>query len=374
VAWEDFNAWESLPATTKNTNAAVKIANEFCEFAIRSEYEKCITVLRTAVIANIVQNGQSGSNTTIGEDRKQAGVRKLVSILIKDFFDNSQAITMGYHDWRVIGYGAASDEIAVLLRYYREDQTPASFISTEEMIPQLASLLSFDDFSANYRSLFTTKSLKIEATMKRGIKLKDFYANKNYGYLVLVFSESRGFPALINLIDWQTNQSLQQFCRSQMAIEVEDPKWITKKAESSEDEQSRIALDTNAITSIQTWLSSDQSETPLLTRGKVADAIDSIYKQTKDPLMLDFRARVAVEQDNRIIAQQSFLEAQEKGFQSLASFKYFMLQAIDRGDGETLSEQMKKLTDYWQVKSTGLEASEDRNKYLQFEKSLRQRQ
>jgi hypothetical protein len=210
--------------------------------------------------------------------------------------------------------------------------------------------------------------------MKRGMKLKDFYANKNYGYLVLVFSESRGFPALINLIDWQTNQSLQQFCRSQMAIEVEDPKWITKKAESSVDEQSRIALDTSAITSIQTWLSSDQSETLVLTRGKVADAIDSIYKQTKDPLMLDFRARVAIEQDNRIIAQQSFLEAQEKGFQSLASFKYFMLQAIDRGDGETLSEQMKKLTDYWQVKSTGLEASEDRNKYLQFEKSLRQRQ
>jgi hypothetical protein len=90
--------------------------------------------------------------------------------------------------------------------------------------------------------------------------------------------------------------------------------------------------------------------------------------------MLDFQARVAIEQDNRIIAQQSFLEAQEKGFQSLAAFKYFMLQAIDRGDGETLSEQMKKLTDYWQVKSTGLEASEDRNKYLQFEKSLRQRQ
>jgi len=374
VAWEDFNAWEALPATTKNTNAAVGIADEFCGFAMRSEYDKCITVFRSKVIADMVQYGQDVGTAEKVEDRKQAGTRKLVAILIRDFFDNSQAITMGYHDWRVIGYGSASDEIAVLLRYYREDHTPASFISTEEMIPQLASLLSFDDFSANYRSLFTTKSLKIEATMKRGIKLKDFYANKNYGYLVLVFSESRGFPALINLIDWQTNQSLQQFCRSQMAIEVEDPKWITKKAESSEDEQSRIALDTNAITSIQTWLSSDQSETPLLTRGKVADAIDSIYKQTKDPLMLDFRARVAVEQDNRIIAQQSFLEAQEKGFQSLASFKYFMLQAIDRGDGETLSEQMKKLTDYWQVKSTGLEASEDRNKYLQFEKSLRQRQ
>jgi hypothetical protein len=210
--------------------------------------------------------------------------------------------------------------------------------------------------------------------MKRGIKLKDFYASKNYGYIVLVFSESRGFPALINLIEWQTNQSLQQFCRSQMAIEVEDPKWITKKTESSEDEQSRIALDINAITSIQSWLSSAQGETPVLTRGKIADAIDLISKQTNDPLMLDLRARVAVEQDNRIIAQQSFLEAQEKGFQSLAAFKYFILQNADRGDGESLGELMKKLTDYWQVKATGLDAREDRNKYLQFEKSLRQRQ
>ena len=34
VAWEDFNAWESLPATTKQTNAAVEIANEFCGFAV----------------------------------------------------------------------------------------------------------------------------------------------------------------------------------------------------------------------------------------------------------------------------------------------------------------------------------------------------
>ena len=374
VAWEDFNAWESLPATTKQTNAAVEIANEFCGFAMRSEYDKCITVFRSKVIADMVQYGQDVGSADKAEDRKQAGSRKLVTILIRDFFDNSQAITMGYHDWRVIGYSSASDEIAVLLRYYREDQTPADFISTEEMVPQIASLISFDDFSANYRPLFMTKSLKIEATMKRGIKLKDFYANQNYGYLVLVFSESRGFPALVNLIDWQTNQSLQQFCRTQMAIEVEDPKWITKKTELSEDDQSRIALDTNAITSIQSWLSSAQGETPVFTRGKIADAIDAIYKRTNDPLMLDLRARVAVEQDNRIIAQQSFLEAQEKGFQSLAAFKYFILQAADRGDGESLSELMKKLTDYWQVKASGLDASEDRNKYLQFEKSLRQRQ
>jgi hypothetical protein len=374
VAWEDFNAWESLPATSKSTNSAIEIANEFCGFAIRSEYEKCITVFRSKVISDMVQYGQDVGITEKTEDRKQAGARKLVGILIRDFFDNSQAITMGYHDWRVIGYSSASDEIAVLLRYYREDQTPADFISTEEMIPQIASLISFDDFSANYRPLFTTKSLKIEATMKRGIKLKDFYASKNYGYIVLVFSESRGFPALINLIEWQTNQSLQQFCRSQMAIEVEDPKWITKKTESSEDEQSRIALDINAITSIQSWLSSAQGETPVLTRGKIADAIDLISKQTNDPLMLDLRARVAVEQDNRIIAQQSFLEAQEKGFQSLAAFKYFILQNADRGDGESLGELMKKLTDYWQVKATGLDAREDRNNYLQFEKSLRQRQ
>jgi hypothetical protein len=374
VAWEDFNAWEALPATNKNTNAAVEIANEFCGFAMRSEYDKCITVFRSKVIADMVQFGRDVGTAEKAEDRKQAGTRKLVSILIRDFFDNSQVITMGYHDWRVIGYGSASDEIAILVRYYREDQTPASFISTDEMIPQLASLISFDDFSANYRSLFTTKSLKIEATKKRGDKLKDFYANKNYGYLVLVFSESRGFPALVNLIDWQTNQSLQQFCRTQMAIEVEDPKWITKEAESSENEQSRMALDTNAIISIQSWLSLAQTETSVLIRGKIADAIDNIYKQTNDPLMLDFRARLAVEQDNRIIAQQSFLEAQDKGFQSLAAFKFFMLQAAVRGDGESLSEQLKKLTDYWQVKATGLEASEDRNKYLQFEKSLRQRQ
>lgn len=374
VAWEDFNAWESLPATTKQTNAAIGIANEFCGFAMRSEYDKCITVFRSKVVADMVQYGQDVGSADKVEDRSQAGVRKLVALLIRDFFDNSQAITMGYHDWRVIGYASASDEIAVLVRYYREDQTPADFISTEEMVPQIASLISFDDFSANYRPLFTTNSLKIEATVKRGIKLKDFYANQNFGYIVLVFSESRGFPSLINLIDWQTNQSLQQFCRTQMAIEVENPKWITKKAGLSEDEQSRIVLDTNAITSIQSWLSSAEVETPVFTRGKIADAIDAIYKRTNDPLMLDLRARVAVEQDNRIIAQQSFLEAQEKGFQSLAAFKYSILQAADRGDGESLSELLKKLTDYWQVKATGLEAREDRNKYLQFEKSLRQRQ
>ena len=374
VAWGDFNAWESLPATTKQTDAAVEIANEFCGFAMRSEYDKCITVVRSKVIADMVQYGQDIGTAEKNEDRKQAGARKLVAILIRDFFDNSQAITLGYHDWRVIGCAAASDEIAVLVRYYREDQTPADFISSEEMIPQIASLISFDDFSANYQSLFTTKSLKIEGTLKRGMKLKDFYANKNYGYLVLVFSESRGFPALINLIDWQTNQTLQQFCRKQMTIEVEDPKWITKNSEEVSAEQSRIALDTSSIASIQSWLSSSQEETPVFTRGKLADAIDEIYKQTNDPLMLDLRARIALEQDNKIIAQQSFLEAREKGFQSLASFKYLILQSADRGDGETLSELMKNLTDYWQVKATGLEAREDRNKYLQFEKSLRQRQ
>ena len=374
VAWEDFNAWESLPAATKQTNSAVEIANEFCGFAMRSEYDKCITVFRTRLISDIVQFGKDVGSADKVEDRKQVVARKLVAILIRDFFDNSQAITMGYHDWRVIGYSSASDEIAVLLRYYREDQTPADFISTEEMVPQIAGLISFDDFSANYRPLFKTKSLKIEATMKRGIKLKDFYANKNYGYLVLVFSGSRGFPALINLIDWQTNQSLQQFCRTQMAIEVEDLQGITKKTELSEDDQSRIALDTNAITPIQSWLSPAQGETLAFTRGEIADAIDAIYKRTNDPLMLDLRARVAVEQGNRIIAQQSFLQAQEEGFQSLAAFRYFILQIADRGDGESLGGMLKKLTEYWRVKATGLEAREDRSMYLKFEKSVRQRQ
>lgn len=374
VAWQDFNGWSKTVSEDKSEKASRKMAGEFVELAKQSQYQDLIKIFKTKQVAQIVQYGVEASDNTRAEDSKAASQRKLITIMMKDFFDNSQALTLGYHDWRVIGYSAASDETAVLLRYYREEKTPADLVASEQVLSQLAGLVSFDDFTEKYKGIFNTKSLSVEASLKRGIKVKDFYASKLYGYAVLVFSKASNYPALINLIDWQTDRSIHSFCREQMSIEVDDGKWVGKQSDGEFESGSQVVLTSNSIALIQAWLAAGEGNTSLVTRGRIADAIDDVYAATEDPLMLDLRARMALEQGNIGTAMKSFREAEEKGFLSLEAFKFFLIQGGERGDEKSVNDYLKKLTEYWEVKAVGLDAREDRDKFLTFEKSWRKLQ
>lgn len=374
VAWQDFNGWSKFPAEQKSARASLKIAENFVELAKQSQYNDMIKIFTTKQVADIVQYGREAVENTRSEDSKAVGQRKLITIMMKDFFDNSQAIALGYHDWRIIGYSVASDETAILVRYYREEKTPAELVSSEQVLSQIAGLINFDEFTENYKGIFNTKSLNIEASLKRGIKVKDFYASKLYGYAVLVFSHGAKSPALINLIDWQTDRSIHSFCREQMSLQVDDGKWVLKQADGNSADGSQVVLSNNSIALIQAWMAAGEGNTSLVTRGRIADAIDEVYASTEDPLMLDLRARMDLEQGNIGGARKSFQEAEEKGFQSLEAFKFFLMQSGERGDENGVSEYLKKLTEYWGVKSLGLEAREDRDKFLTFEKSWRKLQ
>jgi hypothetical protein len=137
---------------------------------------------------------------------------------------------------------------------------------------------------------------------------------------------------------------------------------------------SQVVLSNNSIALIQAWMAAGEGNTSLVTRGRIADAIDEVYSATEDPLMLDLRARMALEQGNLGAALKSFQEAQEKGFQSLEAFKFFLMQSGERGDEKGVNDYLTKLTEYWGVKALGLEAREDRDKFLTFEKSWRKLQ
>lgn len=374
VAWQDFNGWSKFPAEQKSARASLKIAENFVELAKQSQYNDMIKIFTTKQVADIVQYGREAVENTKAQDSKAVGQRKLITIMMKDFFDNSQAIALGYHDWRIIGYSVASDETAILVRYYREEKTPAELVSSEQVLSQIAGLINFDDFTEKYKGIFNTKSLNIEASLKRGIKVKDFYANKLYGYAVLVFSNGAKSPALINLIDWQTDSSIHSFCRDQMSLQVDDGKWVLKQPDSNSPDGSQVVLSNNSIALIQAWMAAGEGNTSLVTRGRIADAIDEVYSATEDPLMLDLRARMALEQGNLGTARKSFQEAEEKGFQSLEAFKFFLMESGERGDEKGVNQYLTKLTEYWGVKALGLEAREDRDKFLMFEKSWRKLQ
>lgn len=374
VAWQDFNGWSKFPAEQKTARASLKIAEEFVELAKQSKYQEIIKIFRTKQVAEIVQYGNEAAENTKAEDSKAVGQRKLITIMMKDFLDNSQALALGYHDWRIIGYSVASDETAILLRYYREEKTPAELVSSEQVLSQIAGLINFDDFTEKYKGIFNTKSLNVEASLKRGIKVKEFYASKLYGYAVLVFSHGANSPALINLIDWQTDRSIHSFCREQMSLQVDDGKWVVKQADSSSADDSQVVLSNNSISLIQAWMAAGEGNTSLVTRGRIADAIDEVYTATQDPLMLDLRARMALEQGNLGTAMKSFEEAEEQGFHTLEAFKFFLIQSGERGDEKGVNEHLAKLTEYWEVKALGLEAREDRDRFLAFEKAWRKLQ
>lgn len=374
VAWQDFNDWSKTPSAGKSENASRKLAGEFAELAKQSQYHEIIKIFKTKQVADIVQYGLEAVDNARAEDSRAVGQRKLITIMMKDFLDNSQAIALGFHDWRIIGYSESSDETAVLMRYYREEKTPAEMLCSEEVLSQVAGLVSFEDFKENYKGIFNTKSLNVEASLKRGIKVRDFFASKQYGYAVLVFSKATNYPALINLIDWQTDRSIHSFCREQMSIEVDDGKWVVKQSDEGPRSGSELVLSSNSIALIQAWMAAGEGNTSLVTRGRIADAIDEVYASTDDPLMLDLRARMALEQGNVGTAMKSFMEAEEKGFLSLEAFKFFLIQGGERGDEKAINDYLKKLTEYWEVKAVGLDAREDRDKFLMLEKSWRKLQ
>ncbi|MFM8397865.1 MAG: hypothetical protein ACKOAH_08540, partial [Pirellula sp.] len=67
------------------------------------------------------------------------------------------------------------------------------------------------------------------------------------------------------------------------------------------------------------------------------------------------------------LASDFFRKAKADNFKSLDAFRYLISEALQSGDQELLVERLHDLNHLWDVKSTGMEAEEDRKMFHKFQ-------
>jgi hypothetical protein len=289
--------------------------------------------------------------------------------LVLGFLDDTKWITSGYHDWRTVGLVTQEDRTAILIRYYRETTTPIELIDSEEILLPLTKMITFNNFKLYCNDLFKTKAPERSTDPKlQGYMHRHFYADKSFGYVVLMLTGNGSNDEIEDVFDFQVQRPLSQMCSvwtGDSTVNI-DQLTLDKKTLPG-------PLDTD-LRAIQEWLDIRSSKFQSVDPSAIRKSLNNVYAQTNDPLMLDFLGRLESDLGNREVALEDFRKAKQDRFRSLEFYRATISTALESNDVELLIARLSDLNNYWSVKLTGSDAEEDRKRLYKFQDYWRRSQ
>jgi hypothetical protein len=239
---------------------------------------------------------------------------------------------------------------------------PIDMLDSEEILLPLTKMVNFGNFKLYCNDLFKIKVPERTIHPKlQGYTHTDFYADKNFGYVILMLSGEGPNKEIEDVFDFQVQRSLRQLCS------------VWTGVCDTEINQLRLdcaplpgPLDTDLV-AIQDWLKVGNHTLLGIETSEIRKSLNNLYAQTKDPLMLNLLGRLEYELGNRDLALEQFRKAEQGRFQSLETHRALILDAVESQDSEQLAERLSHLRNYWQVRLTGLDAEEDRKRFFKFQ-------
>ena len=362
--WEKVQTWDIDLNPLEGPFTGYPIARDFMRHAPASQYEELERLFDYEDMLSQILDRQQKSQ--VAADEPLEFTERNLSESVRDFLIDSQYITPGFHDWRVVGIATQENQTAMLMRYYRESETVADMLDSPELILPLTKLVDFKSFRLYCDNIFRTKESERPTSAKLlGYMHTNFYADKNFGYLVLVLSGTGNSIHIQDAFDFQLKRPLSQFCLIWVGASDLNPSEIpfgTMQLPGPSDSDIRV---------VQTWLRNKDDASWKFDPQAIRSKLESIYQQTKDPLMQDLLGRLEYQLGNQQQALDYFRKSKAAGFESLGSHRAFLQESLYLQDANLAIERLHSLNNYWDVKLTGSEAQEDRRKYYKIQRYWR---
>jgi DNA-directed RNA polymerase subunit RPC12/RpoP len=358
--WSKISRWNLASESGSGSIDAARIAKEFTNRAAASEYEK---------IARLFDYQRLSAEVYSGRQAKQAGTKQSLEViekdlndLIKGFLADSQRITPGSHDFRMIGYTVQGSTMGILLRYYRESATPVNLLDSEDILLPMTKLIRFDNFQIYCDNIFRTKLAEPRSNPRlQGYMYTNFFADKHFGYLVLLVKGKGANAQIEDMFDLQLKKPLSQYCLVWTDASGRDISQIPSlNLQTPGPSESDLQF-------VQNWIKNRKDRFRQFDLTQLRATLNELYTQTKDPLMQDLLGRLESDAGNRELSSEHFRRARADNFKSLDGFRNWMLQALEAGDREQLVERLHELNHHWDIKLTGLDAEEDRKMFHKFQ-------
>ncbi|MCY3005230.1 MAG: hypothetical protein NTV29_04555 [Planctomycetota bacterium] len=358
--WSKESKWDTEIDPFNGTFSGSRIAKEFTTAACASQYDSIEPLFDLDPMVDKILLGNKSRESS--RSNSTGSLSEQLRILILCFLENSKWITSGYHDWRTIGLVTQEDRTAVLIRYYRETATPIDLLDSEDILLPLTKMVTFDNFKIHCSDLFKTKISERTSDRKiQGYVHSTFYADKKFGYVILMLSGPGPNKEIEDLFDFQVQRPLSQLCSVWTGFSDTNSDQLTV------DSALLPGPSDTDLSAIQEWLKLRNDSLSTLEPTAIRNSLNRLYAQTKDPLMLDLLGRLESDLGNRDLALEQFRKAEQGRFESLASHRALILHAIESQDQEQLIERLSQLHSYWHVKLTGLDAEEDRKRFFKFQ-------
>jgi DNA-directed RNA polymerase subunit RPC12/RpoP len=358
--WSKQSQWDTQIDPNEGTFGGSRTVKIFTTEANANRYDAIEPLFDYGPMINEIQQGRKELKS-FGSDSPDAIAYQLRTLILS-FLDDTKWITSGYHDWRIIGLITHEDRTAVLIRYYRETTTPIELIDSEEILLPLTKMITFNNFKLYCNNLFKTKVPERSTDPKlQGYMHRHFYANKNFGYVVLMLIGNGPNDDIEDVFDFQVQRPLSQLCSVWTGASTAnlDQLPLDKKPLPG-------PLDTD-LRAIQEWLNIRSNKIQSADPWAIRKSLNNVYAQTNDPLMLDFLGRLESDLGNREVALEDFRKAKQDRFPSLESYRATISAALESNDQDLLLERLSDLNNYWSVKLTGSEAEEDRKRLYKFQ-------
>ena len=367
IDWTKQARWDTQIDPIEGTFCGSRTAKVFTTEASANRYNTIETLFDYGPMIDGIQQGRN-ERKSFRSDSNNALAQQLRTLIL-GFLDDTKWITSGYHDWRTIGLVTQEDRTAVLIRYYRETTRPIELIDSEEILLPLTKTITFNNFRLYCNNLFKTKAPeRTNDPNLQGYMHKHFYADKNFGYVVLMLTGNEPNDEIEDVFDFQVQRPLSQLCSvwtGASTVNLDqlplDKKPLPGPLESD-------------LRAIQEWLDTRNNTFPNVDPTAIRNSLNKVYAQTNDPLMLDFLGRLESDLGNREVALEDFRKAKQDRFQSLESYRATIFAALESNDLELLIARLSDLNNYWSVKLTGLDAEEDRKRLYKFQDYWRRSQ
>ena len=358
--WSKQARWDTQIDPIEGTFCGSRTAKVFTTEASANRYDAIEPLFDYGPMIDEIQQGREELKS-FRSDSPEALEQQLRSLVIS-FLHDTESITSGYHDWRIVGLVTQEDRTAVLIRYYRETTTPIELFDSEEILLPLTKMITFDNFAHYCNCLFKTKAPEQSNDPKlRGYMHRHFYADKNFGYVVLMLTGNGPNDEIEDVFDFQVQRPLSQLCSvwtGASTINIDQLPPDKKPLPGP--------LDTD-LRAIQEWLEIRSSKIQSADPTAIRNSLNNLYAQTNDPLILDFLGRLESDLGNRELALENFRKAEQGRFQSLDAYRATIFAAMESNDHWLLIERLYNLNNYWSVKRTGSDAEEDRKKFYKFQ-------